>query len=125
MTLTCASRTKLLFMVSSTVTRTRPDSASSWTSSESGLIKSKPDAYRFAAEYGVYKEDWEKTNSLEDIVYVPHGLTEDMIRDYVNRCYDACYARLHQYFTLPRRIHTFEHLRFLVRYFLKQTRLVN
>jgi len=43
--------------------------------------------YQNISEYGAYKEDWEKMNSLDAGYFVPYGLSAEILIVYSNRCY--------------------------------------
>jgi anaerobic magnesium-protoporphyrin IX monomethyl ester cyclase len=73
--------------------------------------------YGRVQEFGDHVEDWEKSGCLDEVVYVPHGLTASKISEYVKRCYDACYNRPYQWLMAPTRIHTFKHFKGLMRFY--------
>jgi anaerobic magnesium-protoporphyrin IX monomethyl ester cyclase len=59
--------------------------------------------YNEVEKYGFYKEDWELMNSLDKVVFVPEGLTKDMLLDYSGKYYNACYIRPYQAMPLLKR----------------------
>ncbi|MCE1226098.1 MAG: B12-binding domain-containing radical SAM protein [Geobacteraceae bacterium] len=62
-------------------------------------------------ENGVYQEDWAKGNSLEHVVYIPTGLNEQILKQYMDKCYSACYLRPRQVAGLLRRCPSREHFK--------------
>jgi anaerobic magnesium-protoporphyrin IX monomethyl ester cyclase len=80
------------------------------------------EAYQTAREYGEYDEDWEKVGSFTQIVYVSHGLSKEKIRQYLNKCYNACYLNLRGLLTLYKRVHSFKHSKILVKFLLQGSR---
>jgi len=71
------------------------------------------EVYSNVARYGRFVEDWSKMNSLDEVVFVPHGLSEEMLKEYSDRCYKACYARPYQALSLLKRCTSPAHLKAL------------
>ncbi len=72
--------------------------------------------YEKALALGDYVEDWREVGTFSKVAYVAHGLTEQKIVEYLNKCNDACYKNLRTYATIYRRIHSLKHLRILINY---------
>jgi radical SAM superfamily enzyme YgiQ (UPF0313 family) len=49
-------------------------------------------AYPNIQKYGVFTEDWERMNAM-NFIFIPHGLTEEVLEEYFDRCYRAFYSR--------------------------------
>lgn len=49
-------------------------------------------AYPTIREHGAFDEDWERMNAM-NFVFVPHGLTEDLLERYFDRLYRIFYSR--------------------------------
>jgi anaerobic magnesium-protoporphyrin IX monomethyl ester cyclase len=62
-------------------------------------------------QLGFYQEDWAKGNSLEHVVYIPAGLNEQILKQYMDKCYSACYLRPRQITGLLRRCPSREHFK--------------
>jgi anaerobic magnesium-protoporphyrin IX monomethyl ester cyclase len=73
--------------------------------------------YSRVVDSAEYLEDWDRNGCLDEVVYVPEGLTEEKIREYLDRCYDACYNRPIQWLLAPTRIHTMRHLKGMMRFY--------
>jgi len=72
------------------------------------------EVYAGVGEHGVFTEDWSKMNSLDEVVFVPHGLTEEKLKAYSDRCYSACYSRPYQAVSFLRRCSSVAHLKAIV-----------
>ena len=48
--------------------------------------------YPTIRQYGAFTEDWERMNAM-NFLFIPHGLSEDVLEDYFRRCYHAFYTR--------------------------------
>jgi len=66
-----------------------------------------------------YVEDWEKMNSFDNIVFIPHGLTADKLKEYQSRYFNICYMRINQVLHIGRRIKTMTHFKAIVKFFLR------
>jgi radical SAM superfamily enzyme YgiQ (UPF0313 family) len=73
------------------------------------------EAYQDVGQFGEYTEDWERTNALDEVVFVPEGLTEEQLMHYSDLCYKACYLRPKQILTAYQRCSTRAHLRAVLR----------
>jgi hypothetical protein len=73
--------------------------------------------YSRVCDLGDYVENWEKSVGLEEIVFVPDGLSQDMINDYVNKAYDACYNRAFQWVMAPKRFYTMKHFKAIMKFY--------
>ncbi len=71
------------------------------------------EAYRDIVAQGTFAEDWSRMNSLDEVVFVPEGLTAEKLREYSDRCYRACYAGARQALSLFKRCTSLAHLRAL------------
>jgi anaerobic magnesium-protoporphyrin IX monomethyl ester cyclase len=69
------------------------------------------EAYQGIEHFGQYTEDWERTNALDQVVFVPEGLTEEQLMHYSDLCYKACYLRPKQILTAYQRCSTRAHFR--------------
>jgi radical SAM superfamily enzyme YgiQ (UPF0313 family) len=49
-------------------------------------------AYPTIRQHGAFTEDWERMNAM-NFLFIPHGLSEDVLEDYFHRCYRAFYSR--------------------------------
>ena len=49
-------------------------------------------AYPTIHQYGSFTEDWERMNAM-NFIFIPHGLTEEVLEEYFARCYKAFYTR--------------------------------
>jgi anaerobic magnesium-protoporphyrin IX monomethyl ester cyclase len=49
-------------------------------------------AYPTIHEHGAFTEDWERMNAM-NFIFIPHGLTEEVLEDYFHRCYRTFYSR--------------------------------
>jgi radical SAM superfamily enzyme YgiQ (UPF0313 family) len=49
-------------------------------------------AYPNIDQYGAFTEDWERMNAMQ-FIFIPNGLTEDVLEEYFDRCYRAFYSR--------------------------------
>ncbi len=49
-------------------------------------------AYATIQQYGSFTEDWERMNAM-NFIFIPQGLTEEVLEDYFQRCYRAFYTR--------------------------------
>jgi anaerobic magnesium-protoporphyrin IX monomethyl ester cyclase len=49
-------------------------------------------AYPTIHQYGSFTEDWERMNAMQ-FIFIPNGLSEDILEDYFERCYRAFYSR--------------------------------
>jgi anaerobic magnesium-protoporphyrin IX monomethyl ester cyclase len=74
------------------------------------------EVYPVALENGDYIEDWKQIGNFTKVVYVPQGLSEKKIVEYLNKCYSACYNNMHTYMTFYKRIHSLKHLKILLKY---------
>ena len=59
--------------------------------------------YKIGPQYGKIETDWEKMNLL-DVVFVPHGLTEDLLRKYQNKFLRDFYLRPRIFFSYFKRL---------------------
>lgn len=71
------------------------------------------EVYEGIEKWGNYMEDWDRTNSLDQSVFIPEGLTEELLMAYQRRCYRACLFRPKQLFSLHKRFSSLSHLRAL------------
>lgn len=60
-------------------------------------------SYAAIREYGSFDEDWERMNAM-NFVFVPNGLTEDVLEAYFDHCYRAFYCRPGVLWSLGRRL---------------------
>jgi anaerobic magnesium-protoporphyrin IX monomethyl ester cyclase len=49
-------------------------------------------AYPYVQEHGAFEENWERMNAM-NFVFVPHGLTEQVLESYFHRLYSIFYSR--------------------------------
>ena len=49
-------------------------------------------AYPTIHLYGAFTEDWERMNAM-NFIFIPNGLTEELLEEYFARCYRAFYTR--------------------------------
>jgi radical SAM superfamily enzyme YgiQ (UPF0313 family) len=49
-------------------------------------------AYPTIQQYGAFTEDWDRMNAM-NFIFIPHGLTEEVLEEYFHRCYRAFYTR--------------------------------
>lgn len=49
-------------------------------------------SYPTIRQFGEFREDWEQMNAM-NFVFVPHGLTEDLLQDYFDHLYRTFYRR--------------------------------
>lgn len=77
------------------------------------------EVYADVEKYGAYNEDWEKTNSLDQIVFVSNGLTEEKLRQYANLYFNACYLRASQILHLYRRFSSIAHSKAVAKTLIK------
>ena len=49
-------------------------------------------AYPTIQQHGVFTEDWERMNAM-NFMFIPNGLSEEVLEDYFQRCYKAFYSR--------------------------------
>ncbi len=49
-------------------------------------------AYPTIQRYGTFTEDWERMNAM-NFIFIPNGLTEEILEEYFARCYRAFYTR--------------------------------
>lgn len=76
------------------------------------------EVYKDAAAQGTFNGRWDQIGGFDRPVYVPHGLTEEILRKYYERFYGACYFRPHQVGNPFKRFPTVAHLRAYARYLL-------
>ena len=69
-------------------------------------------------EFGQFDENWSRMGAYDEIPFVANGLTEAMLREYVDRCYAACYQRAYQYLGLYRRLRSWRQVKLIARYLL-------
>ena len=79
------------------------------------------EVYKDAATQGTFNGRWDQIGGFDRPVYVPHGLTEEILRKYYVRFYNACYFRPHQVANPFKRFPTGAHLRAYGRYLLTKT----
>jgi radical SAM superfamily enzyme YgiQ (UPF0313 family) len=60
--------------------------------------------YQTVTQFGDYTEDWALANSLDKVVFIPHGLTKEVLLDYADKCYNACYIRPYQVIPILKRL---------------------
>jgi len=72
------------------------------------------EVYEGVEEHGDFMEDWSKMNSLDEVVFVPNGLTEAQLKEYSDRCYSACYSRSYQALSFLKRCTSFAHMKAIV-----------
>jgi radical SAM superfamily enzyme YgiQ (UPF0313 family) len=49
-------------------------------------------AYPTIRQHGTFTEDWDRMNAM-NFIFIPHGLTEEILEEYFDRCYRAFYSR--------------------------------
>lgn len=49
-------------------------------------------AYPNIQQHGSFTEDWERMNAM-NFIFIPNGLSEEILEDYFQRCYRAFYSR--------------------------------
>jgi radical SAM superfamily enzyme YgiQ (UPF0313 family) len=49
-------------------------------------------AYPTIQRHGTFTEDWERMNAM-NFIFIPDGLSEEVLEDYFRRCYRAFYSR--------------------------------
>jgi radical SAM superfamily enzyme YgiQ (UPF0313 family) len=76
------------------------------------------EVFKDAAAQGTFNGRWDQIGGFDRPVYVPHGLTEDILRKYYELFYRACYFRPHQVGNPFKRFPTGAHLRAYGRYML-------
>jgi radical SAM superfamily enzyme YgiQ (UPF0313 family) len=69
------------------------------------------EAYHDIREHGTFDENWEKMNALDEVVFVPHGLTTEKLKSYSDLCFKACYSRLGQVLSIPGRLTSMAHVK--------------
>jgi len=72
--------------------------------------------FDYVDRYGKFSRDWSKLGSVEDMVFVSHGLTEELLLEYMEKCYDACYKRLYQLFSLHKRVQSIRTLKLMLKF---------
>ena len=73
------------------------------------------EVYGTVSNYGHYEENWSKTNALDQVVFVPHSLSPEVLKEYSDRCYKACYFRAGQLIALLKRCTSKAYVRALAR----------
>ncbi len=73
------------------------------------------EVYTNVRQYGTYTEDWGRMNALDQVVFVPKSLTPEMLVDYSNRCYTACYSRPGQVLSVLKRCSSMAHVKAYLR----------
>ncbi len=69
------------------------------------------DIYDNIEKYGQYEKQWNKGNSFEHSLFIPEGLDEKTLKEYVNLCNKACYSNFHQIIRFPTRFTSIAHIR--------------
>ena len=69
------------------------------------------EAFQNVREYGEFDEDWEKMNALDQVVFVPHGLSAEKLKEYSDLCYKACYSRPGQVLSIFGRMTSMAHFK--------------
>lgn len=69
------------------------------------------EVYKDAAALGTFNGRWDQIGGFDRPVYVPHGLTEEILRKYYKRFFSACYFRSHQVRNPFKRFPTGAHIR--------------
>lgn len=77
------------------------------------------ESYRLLTRQGFRFDQWERTNSMDEIVPIPGGLSPQILRHYSNLCYNACYLRAGNLLTLHHKLPTWDHARAVGRSVLK------
>jgi radical SAM superfamily enzyme YgiQ (UPF0313 family) len=70
--------------------------------------------YGAVGDYGRYEENWSKTNALDQVVFVPHSLSPEILKEYSGLCYKACYFRAGQLISVLKRCSSMAHIWALV-----------
>ncbi len=76
------------------------------------------EVYKDAAAQGTFNGHWDQIGGVDRPVYVPHGLSEEILQKYYERFYSACYFRPHQIGHPFKRFPTGAHVRAYGRYLL-------
>jgi len=71
--------------------------------------------YENVSKHGRYNEDWQITNALDHVVFIPFGLTQDQLLSYSEKCYNACYVSIKQILFLYKRFSSMAHVKATVR----------
>ncbi len=75
--------------------------------------------YPKVCDYGTFKEDFSKENSLENIVFIPKGTDEKTLKKYMDMFYNSCYARPYQFVLAYKRFSSWEHARLVLKYWTR------
>ncbi len=67
--------------------------------------------YANVKNYGEYTEDWEKMNSIDEILFIPEGLTKNKLKEYMDKIYNAQYLKPSQILFSYKKFHTMAHLK--------------
>ncbi len=73
------------------------------------------DIYNEIEKYGQYKQRWEEGNSMEHALFIPDGLDEKTLKQFVNRFNNACYSNLHQMLRIPTRFTSIAHTKAILK----------
>jgi radical SAM superfamily enzyme YgiQ (UPF0313 family) len=68
------------------------------------------EVYKEATAQGAFNGRWDQIGGFDRPAYLPHGLSEDILRKYYERFYSACYFRPHQMANPFKRFPTGAHL---------------
>ncbi len=69
------------------------------------------DIYEHIEKYGQYKKQWDKGNSMEHSLFIPEGLEEKTLKEFVGRCNNACYSNFRQIIRFPTRFTSMAHIK--------------
>jgi anaerobic magnesium-protoporphyrin IX monomethyl ester cyclase len=69
------------------------------------------EVYENVNQYGTYNEDWEKGNSMEHALFIPNGLNEKIMKEYLDKFNNACYFNIRQIVAIPRRFTSMAHIK--------------
>ncbi len=73
------------------------------------------DVYSEIEKYGQYQERWDEGNSLEHVLFIPEGLDEETLKQFVGRYNNACYSNLHQILRVPTRFTSIAHTKAILK----------
>ena len=71
--------------------------------------------YNGITEMGIFHEDWDKMSTMDADIFIPYGLTKDILIKYSNLCYDTCLMKFKQIIFMYRRVTSLSHLKALVK----------
>ncbi len=73
------------------------------------------DIYNEIEKYGQYKNRWDEGNSLEHALFIPEGLDEETLKQFLSKYNNACYSNLHQILKIPTRFTSLAHTKAILK----------